>query len=128
MPASAPPSALPGRLGTGVAAAACFAGAAAGYLLAPDRPLWYAAFVKVGLVTAALWFALPRSGRDAAWAGWDWKAAGFVGLCLLLCVRLPQVGVPLLAAWWFWRWLKTPPGVGEAPRTKTPRTNTPGAR
>ena len=108
-PPPAPPSALPSRFGTGLAALACFAGAAGSYALAPDRPLWYAAFVKVGLVTAALWFALPARGREAAWAGWDWKAVGFVGLCLLLSARLPQVGVPLLLAWWFWRWLKTPP-------------------
>ena len=104
-----PPSALPSRFGTGLATLACFAGAGLSYALSPDRPLWYAAFVKVGLVTAALWFALPARGREAAWAGWDWKAVGFVGLCLALCTRLPQVGVPLLLGWWFWRWLKTPP-------------------
>ena len=104
-----PASSLPSRFGTGLAAAACFAGAAVSYAAAPDRPLWYAAFVKVGLVTAALWFALPARGRDAAWAGWDWKAAGFVSLCLALCTRLPQIGVPLLLGWWFLRWLKTPP-------------------
>ena len=120
-PAAPPqPSALPTRFGTGLAATVCFAGAALSYLLAPDRPLWYAAFVKVGLVTAALWFALPKSGRDAPWAGWDWKAVGFVALCLMLSARVPQVGVPLLAAWWFWRWLKTP-GV-KTPRDKTQET------
>ena len=109
---------MPGRFGVGIIATACFALAGALYLVMPDDPLWWGGGIRMGLVSAALWFALPGGGRAAAWAGWDWKAVGFVALCLLLSVRAPQWGLPLLGAWWFWRWLKTPPA--KAPRPAPP--------
>ena len=109
-----PSSALPSRTGVGFAAAVCLIGAAVWYGVRPDQRLWWGGGVRVGLVLTALWFALPGRDRPAAWAGWDWKALGFVGLCGLLSFRAPQLGVPLLAAWWFWRWLKTPPRPASA--------------
>ena len=93
----------------GWAAAACLGGAAVVYLVRPDEVLWWAGAMRVGIVMAALWFALPARGREAAWAGWDLKAAGFVILCAVLSFRAPQIGVPLLGGWLFWRWLKAVP-------------------
>ena len=111
-PATVPaesPSLLPGRFGVGVAAAACLLGAGLCYLVRPDQQLWWAGAMRVGIVMSALWVALPGRKRAAAWAGWDGKAIAFVTLCGLLSFRAPQIGVPLLAAWWFWRWLKAVP-------------------
>ena len=102
-------AALLGRLGVGIAAAACLTAAAAVYAVRPDLTLWWAGAMRVGVVMGALWLALPGRGREAAWAAWDFKAVGFVALCGLLSFRAPQIGVPLLAAWWFWRWLKAVP-------------------
>ncbi|NNJ26289.1 hypothetical protein LzC2_23710 [Planctomycetes bacterium LzC2] len=93
----------------GVAAAGCLIAAAVVYVTRPDQTLWWAGAMRVGIVMGALWFALPGRGQSAAWASWDWKAVGFVALCGLLSFRAPQIGVPLLAGWWFWRWLKSVP-------------------
>jgi len=108
--------ALPGRLGVGLCAGGCFAGALAVYVVRPDEVFWWAGAMRVGIVMGALWLALPSRKRDAAWAAWDFKAVSFVALCALLSFRLPQIGVPLLAGWWFWRWLKAVPPTGDAPR------------
>ncbi len=109
----APPqaSALPSRWGVGLAAAGCFVLAAGLYVLRPEEALWRAGALRVGLVMGALWLALPSRDRAAAWAAWDWKAVGFVALCGALSVRAPQLGLPLLAGWWFWRWLKAVPPI-----------------
>ncbi|MEM9701423.1 MAG: hypothetical protein AAF907_03120 [Planctomycetota bacterium] len=105
----AAPSALPSRFGVGLAALACFGLAVGTYAVRPDAELWWAGAMRVGVVMAALWLALPARGREAAWSSWDWKAVGVVTLCGLLSFRAPQIGVPLLAGWWFWRWLKAVP-------------------
>ncbi|QDT17710.1 hypothetical protein [Alienimonas californiensis] len=93
----------------GLAAAGCLIGAATVYAIRPELELWWAGAMRVGIVMGALWLALPSRDRPAAWAAWDWKAVGFVLLCALLSFRAPQIGLPLLAGWWFWRWLKAVP-------------------
>jgi len=49
--------------------------------------MWSGAFIRVGVVLAALWMALPTRTREAAWARVPlWKVVS-IGLGLLLIVR-----------------------------------------
>ncbi len=57
---------------------------------------WGSAFLRVGLVLAAFWIALPTRYRDAAWAEVNpLVIPGFVVAFLLLAYR-PRIGIPIL--------------------------------
>ncbi|MBI1345122.1 hypothetical protein GC163_02420 [bacterium] len=68
------------------------------WLVANDAAgLWTGAFVRVGVVLAALWLALPSRTREAAWARVPlWKVLGTaVGLLLIIRSRIPfQLLIP----------------------------------
>ena len=80
----------------GMIAAACLvAGLLIGFV-DEFANLWCAAFVRVGLVMAALWVALPSGDREAAWA--NISPLTLVGILLfaLVFVRRPLVFLPIL--------------------------------
>ena len=83
----------------GVLALACliaagvimFQGATAGNAL-----MWQGAFVRVGIVMAAFWLALPTKNREAAYA--NVSPTTFVGLILgiFAVARYPRTVLPVL--------------------------------
>lgn len=67
-------------------------------LLATGRGqgLWTGSFIRLGVLLAALWLALPTRGRAAAWAGISpWW---IVGSCaaLLVILKNPRATLPVL--------------------------------
>lgn len=58
--------------------------------------MWYAGFLRVGLLMGAFWQALPARGRDAAWA--EVSPVALIGglIVLFVAVRRPKVFIPLL--------------------------------
>ena len=57
--------------------------------------MWYAGFLRVGLLMGAFWQALPTKSRDAAWA--EVSPMALVGglVLLFVAVRRPKVFIPL---------------------------------
>lgn len=82
----------------GIICVACFAAALGLWLKGVDETgeLWFAGFIRVGLLMAAFWLALPTQNRDAAWA--NVSPATFVGLLLavILMPRYPRYIIPAL--------------------------------
>lgn len=68
-------------------------------LIAHDASqLWAGAFMRVGVVLAAFWLALPTRSREAAWARVPiWKVvATLVGLLVIVRSRIPfQILIPV---------------------------------
>ncbi len=80
----------------GVIAVACLCAGLAIGVVDSLANLWCGAFVRVGLVTGALWIALPSRGRDAAWANISPLTLVVVILGALVVARRPKVFFPLL--------------------------------
>jgi hypothetical protein len=76
--------------------AACFAAALVLWLWWPDQSFWYGSFVRVGIVMAVFWYALPARGRDAAWARISPWALGGIALALILLPRMKHMIIPVL--------------------------------
>jgi hypothetical protein len=57
--------------------------------------MWYAGFLRVGLLMGAFWQALPTKSRDAAWA--EVSPMALIGglVLLFIAVRRPKVFIPL---------------------------------
>ncbi len=102
----------------GVIAVACLCAGLAIGLMDSFANLWCAAFVRVGLVTGALWIALPSRGRDAAWANISPLTLVVVILGALLFARRPKVFFPLLALFAVLGLFLRPRG---RPRSRPPR-------
>lgn len=73
---------------------ACFVAAPVVHWQWPAEELWFAGFIRVGLLMGALWLALPTRTRPAAWA--NVSPATFVGLivAVILLPRYPRLIVP----------------------------------
>lgn len=85
----------------GFSALACLVAAAALRWGAPDvdpNEMAQAAFVRVGLVMAALWIALPTRTRAAAWSGITPASFGTLALAVFLTARFRQAVIPVLIA------------------------------
>lgn len=89
------------RTMVGVLTIGCFVLAGVVKMVWPSDAMWFAGFIRVGLVMGALWLALPTKTRPAAWA--NVSPATFVGLLVgaVLLPRYPRVvvvsGIILLA-------------------------------
>jgi len=82
----------------GVIAAACLiAGVVIGFVDDIEN-LWCGAFVRVGLLTGALWVALPTRDREAAWANVSPFTLIAILLVALVFARRPLVFLPILVA------------------------------
>ena len=58
--------------------------------------MWLGGFVRVGLLLAAFWVALPSRNRQAAWANVSpWTFGGMLVAVVMVALR-PRVIVPLL--------------------------------
>ncbi len=82
----------------GVIAGACLVTGVAIGFVDDFANLWCAAFVRVGLVMAALWVALPTRERDAAWANVSPITLIAILVFALVFVRRPLVFLPILVA------------------------------
>lgn len=102
----------------GVIAVACLCAGLAIGLVDSFANLWCAAFVRVGLVTGALWIALPSRGRDAAWANISPLTLAAVVLGALVFARRPRVFFPLLVVFAILGLFLRPRG---RPRSRLPR-------
>ncbi len=86
--------------------------------------LWCGAFVRVGLIMAALWIALPSGDREAAWANVSpLSLIGVMAFAVMLAGR-PRVFLPLLvvfAVLWLILWprRRRPPGSHPAKRAES---------
>ena len=82
----------------GVLTLVCFGIALVMWLRGVDEhtELWFAGFIRVGLLMSAFWVALPTGKREAAWA--NVSPATFIGLILavLLLPRYPRFVIPAL--------------------------------
>lgn len=83
----------------GCLAVGCLASGGLLVLFVPNdaSQMWSGAFIRVGVVLAALWIALPTRTREAAWARVPlWKVASIgVGLLLIVRSRIPlQLLIP----------------------------------
>jgi hypothetical protein len=75
----------------------CVAGGAAVLILDSYENPWAASLIRVGVVLAVLWMALPTSTRPAAWSGFSpWLTVAVV-VAALFAVRKPMIFFPLLA-------------------------------
>jgi hypothetical protein len=67
----------------GVIALVCLVTAAVLWQVPDSNTMWVAGFVRAGLMTGAIWLALPTKNRAAAWANVSpWTLAGVVGYFL----------------------------------------------
>jgi len=84
------------RTFVGVTAAICLCAGLA--ILVVDSPenMWAAALIRVGLVTGALWIALPTRHREAAWANVSPHLLLAVLLGALVFVSRPRIFLTLL--------------------------------
>jgi len=76
----------------GIMATVCcgIAGVMAVYKVEGSVALWQGAFLRVGIVLAAFWLALPTRTREAAWARVSiWTVAGVL-LAVVALVRMPN--------------------------------------
>jgi hypothetical protein len=99
----------------GIIAAVCLA--AGGVIAVVDsyENVWCAAFVRVGLVTGALWLALPSRHREAAWTNVSPYTLLLVLLAALIFVKRPLVFLPLLVVLTIIGFMLRPRG-GKRPR------------
>ena len=85
----------------GVLALACLAAWGAMFYL-PETTnaseLWQGSFLRVGIMLAAFWIALPARGRDAAWSGIHASTLGGAVLIVFLTARLKFAVIPIAAA------------------------------
>ncbi|RMG37355.1 MAG: hypothetical protein D6725_08985 [Planctomycetota bacterium] len=96
----------------GVLALACLGGAAAlafsGHGGQSVR-LWQAGLIRVGLVLAALWIALPTKDRPAAWANISKRTLVVALIGLLALLRLPlRIVLPIVFGAALCGWLLRP--------------------
>ena len=92
----------------GTVAIACLCGAATLWWLRPEAAVWYASLLRAGVVLSVLWLALPSRSRPAAWAQMSPLTAGILAATLLLTMRMPKVGIPLLLMLILLRYVFTP--------------------
>ena len=71
-----------------------------------QRMLALGAFVRVGLLMAALWLALPSKDRPAAWANLSWTTFLALILIVVFLGRLKLMAIPVVVAvvlaWWLY--------------------------
>ena len=83
----------------GVLTLGCFSASLLIWLCWPDEDLWYAGFLRVGLLLMAFWLALPSRGRDAAWARVSpWTLVGAILVLIALSRVQLRIIIPLLIA------------------------------
>jgi hypothetical protein len=72
----------------GTIAAVMLVGAGILWFFAGSQDMWTGACLKVGLVMAALWLALPGISRRDHWGKASWvSVVGFVAMALILIQR-----------------------------------------
>ncbi len=85
------------RTQVGVLAGLCLAASLAIKLFVPESQLMMAAFLRVGIVMSALWFAVPAKGAKV---NWDKVLPVLVGGIVLIALsrRIMIVALPLAIA------------------------------
>jgi hypothetical protein len=117
----------------GVLAICCLVGAVSLHLLVPgsdEARLWLAGFIRVGLVLAAFWIALPSGDRQAAWANLSRNTLIGIVLGMLALFRLPfRIVLPVAISIAVIGYMLHPRGK-QRPRSRAPRSvpNTPRAQ
>ena len=72
----------------GVISLLCLVAAAVLWQLADSNEMWVAGFMRAGLMTGAVWLALPTKNREAAWANVSpWTLFGVVGGIIAAAAR-----------------------------------------
>lgn len=83
------------RLLVGLIALGCLVGAVTIGLLDNWQNVWCAAFMRVGLLMAALWLALPSKDREAAWANLSPYTVGGVLVAVFVVARW-KAAIPIV--------------------------------
>jgi len=79
-----------------IIALACLAAALVLWIAWPEQGLWYGSFLRVGVVMAVFWLALPARGREAAWARISPWALGGIIVAIMLLPRFKHIVIPLV--------------------------------
>jgi len=82
----------------GVLALFCLAASLVIFLNWPHQELWYAGFLRVGVLMVVFWWALPAPGQESSWPKISpWTMVAIV-VAIILLPRYKQVIIPLLIA------------------------------